>query len=469
MSRTPATRGGEKRQRSLRPSAALVLGILSGLLASVAVVPTIFPLTYRVVSTEERSVLDQVTGASVTAATLHELGEVPPVGLAGRMAVDGIAILDATGNLTHRDGTTPEAELLWQICQDTKQQRRGYEVVDAERWATACYATVGEYVVAVKKPNQGSGTFVGRLVLGLAAMVGISTAIGVLQLLSPISEVSATLARVSAGERGVRASSTGLAELDDLVDQLNAAAQAMEDREDAIEGRIRVVQEMARLVAHEVRNPLQSLELLASLIASEDDREERDALAESIHQEVRTLENVVGRMLRNSESGAALTVQRKPHEVRSLIENVLTFRRPEARHNGIRLEAGPLAEATVPLDRTLARRAVENLVSNAMKMVKPGDGQVRVSAESNETHVCIVVDDNGPGVDPALGDTIYQPEVSGRPGGMGLGLPLVMGVTRAHDGYVEHERSPLGGARFRAWFAKQPQDGGGSVADPRGG
>ena len=65
-------------------------------------------------------------------------------------------------------------------------------------------------------------------------------------------------------------------------------------------------------------------------------------------------------------------------------------------------------------------------------------------------HLAIVVEDNGAGVDPTIGDAIYDANFSSRPGGSGLGLALVKGVVDAHGGTIGHDRSPLGGARFTA-------------------
>ena len=129
---------------------------------------------------------------------------------------------------------------------------------------------------------------------------------------------------------------TGLAELDVLVDHLNAAARDMEDRQDTILGRIAVVQEMARMVAHEVRNPLQSIELLTSLIASEQDERERLELANAIHEEIRTLETVVTRLLRESATKGALRLRHQSASVVSLIEQVVALRRPQAQAQAYR-------------------------------------------------------------------------------------------------------------------------------------
>ena len=167
-------------------------------------------------------------------------------------------------------------------------------------------------------------------------------------------------------------------------------------------------------------------------------------------------------MLKDSESQGALRPHRIPTNIPDLIHKVITFRKFEARRLGIQLEVGEITDYTMKIDRILISRALENLVQNAMQAVPRQNGRIRLSAFDNDSHVCIVVDDNGAGVDPALGDSIYQSDISGRQEGTGLGLALVQGVLQAHNGYVEHRQSPLGGARFRAWlpFDSPPEEEG---------
>jgi len=280
--------------------------------------------------------------------------------------------------------------------------------------------------------------------------VGIVTALGVLRLLAPLSRVSRALERVGAGEHGVRVSTTGLTELDDLVERLNVAARSVEDRESEFLDRIRVIQEMSRMVAHEVRNPLQSLELLTSLIASSDEEAERHELAQSIHQEIRALDMVVDRVLRQGVTGSGLSLRKAEHTLRPVIDQVVALRTPESKAQGISLEIGDVVDRPLPIDPALLGRSIENLVLNAMQAVPPRRGRIRISAYEEQDSMVIVVEDNGPGVPDALGNAIYEVDVTGRTGGTGLGLALVKGVIEAHGGYVEHDRSPLGGARFRA-------------------
>jgi signal transduction histidine kinase len=282
--------------------------------------------------------------------------------------------------------------------------------------------------------------------------VGIITALGILRLLGPLSEVSRALARVGAGERGVTVPQTGLAELDELVDRLNAAARSVDDREDAILSRIEVVQEMARIVAHEIRNPLQSLELLTSLVATEEDSAERLEIGQSIHNEIHTLGQVVHRLLRESAVKGSLRLQISTQPVAPLIEQVVALRRPQANGQGVRITIAALSWTEAAFDPALLKRSIENLVLNALQAVPRGVGEVRISVTDEGLHgMLVAVDDNGPGVPEELVDHIFEPNVThGKKGGLGIGLALVKGVIEAHGGYIRYQRSPLGGARFEA-------------------
>jgi two-component system sensor histidine kinase HupT/HoxJ len=62
--------------------------------------------------------------------------------------------------------------------------------------------------------------------------------------------------------------------------------------------------------------------------------------------------------------------------------------------------------------------------------------------------LAVVVEDNGSGVPESIRDAMFDPDVTTRPEGTGLGLTLVKGVLEAHGGSIEYDRSPLGGARF---------------------
>lgn len=91
---------------------------------------------------------------------------------------------------------------------------------------------------------------------------------------------------------------------------------------------------------------------------------------------------------------------------------------------------------------------VINLVHNASQAVA-ANGRVRIRTRSHEGVATLTVEDDGPGVPPHLRQDVFQPFVTSKPGGTGLGLPIVNRIARGHGGSVALDASPdLGGARF---------------------
>jgi len=98
-------------------------------------------------------------------------------------------------------------------------------------------------------------------------------------------------------------------------------------------------------------------------------------------------------------------------------------------------------------DATQLRQVVVNLVQNAVHFAGE-QGRVEVAIEREEYGVKLTVDDSGPGIDPSIRNRLFEPLVTTRPGGIGLGLALVRRVVERHEGMVSASRSALGGARF---------------------
>lgn len=437
-------------KRSRPAPAALVLGVLTGVMAMVLVLPTAIPLTMRLSAAEHALAMREAQRAASFASSMLTDGEALPAGTAQHLQIAHLEVISSDGMRIHEEGEVLPSEIRDSACVSDTQ---GVVLADSEgrEWAAACLSANGYRVIAAFRPSFSATSDVALVVISVALFFGIVVALGVLRLLAPVSRISKALDRVGAGERGVRIDhSTGLMELDELIDRLNIAARAMEDREDEILSRMKVVQEMARMVAHEVRNPLQSLELLTSLIVSEEEEDERHELARSIHQEIRALDMVVTRLLKEGTAAGGLRLQRRRDTVMPLIRQIITLRTPGARKNGIALEVGEVADIEIEMDPALLGRSIENLVLNAMQAVPPKRGVVRLSVIKEPPDLCIIVDDNGYGVPSTFGNEIYEPNVSGRTGGTGLGLALVKGVIEAHGGHIEHGPSPLGGARFTA-------------------
>ena len=122
---------------------------------------------------------------------------------------------------------------------------------------------------------------------------------------------------------------------------------------------------------------------------------------------------------------------------------------PRARERTVDLRSHILATPTASVDAALMRRAVENLVSNAISIRgDAGGGLVEVTLESDANDVLIHVDDDGEGVPEGEREDIFISGVTHRRGGTGLGLALARKVAQAHGGTLHVTSSHLGGARF---------------------
>lgn len=296
------------------------------------------------------------------------------------------------------------------------------------------------------------------LLVGVGTMAGMAVVLGVRWLLVPLHEAAAAAERIANGARKVRMTPRGPPEIRRVAEAINALASAADTRQDEVEGRLRVVTELSHMVAHEVRNPLQSLSLLCTLARTEHDAATRDKILASIENEIHVLEAVVQRFLRDS---GPLRISRVPTDLADLVRTATSLVEPQARARKVMLMVQAPDELTLEVDGSLLRRTLENLLLNAVQSaaISP-PGQVTASLVRRGANCLLVVDDDGPGVPAAERDRIFQPYYSTKAGGTGLGLALVRQVVEAHGGYIRVDDSPLGGARFVASFPATVPAGG---------
>lgn len=426
-----------------RPSAALVMGVYSGFVAALAVLPVALVLVVwdtnaALALAGEKAIITAELRAGSDSLSL-------PDRFFDRLHVATIITISG-GRQTVERGEALEVPMEASAFHNLCKNPGTYDFISlgGRRWAWSCARTHRGAVLTAVAPQTVSVVFVGFLLFILAAVVGLVTALVVLRVLSPLGRVRAALNRVGAGERNVTLQPTGLAELDEIVFEINDTAKAMEQREDAITAQIRVAQRMAKMVAHEVRNPLQSVELLTSLMVTENSLSERRETAEAIRHEIQDLDQVVSRLLKRSV-GADLEVHVRPTDAKQLVEHFVQIHEAKASEQGIRLDTGDLTNVSALLDSALIGRSLENLLVNALQHAKE---RVKISVSTDDTAIEFSVEDDGAGVDPSIAGQVFAANVSRRQGGTGLGLALVRAVAEAHGGTASHRSSTLGGAQF---------------------
>jgi signal transduction histidine kinase len=207
-------------------------------------------------------------------------------------------------------------------------------------------------------------------------------------------------------------------------------------------------------LAHEVRNPLNSIGLQLSLLERRTARlaaplsEQLRDVTRIIHQEVMRLDSLVNDFLLFSR---AKTVQYRPAHLESLLDEVVRLLRPEARAAGVTLRRHGFGERgpSVPMDEEKIKQVVINLVRNAIEAM-PDGGNVVVEDGMVGGRACVVVRDDGPGLPEGL--DVFQVFVTTKPRGTGLGLSIAQQIVLEHNGEISADSAPGGGATFKLYL-----------------
>lgn len=226
--------------------------------------------------------------------------------------------------------------------------------------------------------------------------------------------------------------------------------------------RLAAIGAMAAAVAHEIRNPLASIsgsvQMLQGSAVAESDRK----LMEIVVRETHTLSAWIGELL-DFARPRPLTVA--PCDLRQLaLETAEACRMdPRAQAAGIALTVGERMGSepvVISADAPRLRQVVWNLLVNACHAAEEGEiRRVQLDLWPVPNGVELVVDDSGPGIEPADAPHVFEPFYTTKGGGTGLGLATVRGHVTAHHGEVSVGSSPLGGARFLIRLPRRPRSG----------
>ena len=228
--------------------------------------------------------------------------------------------------------------------------------------------------------------------------------------------------------------------------ELAAALVAARDRELEAE-RLRTFREVARRVAHEIKNPLTSMR-----IAVDQMRRTAGQLDSRTVIAVQVLESETDRLERLakefSEFGRLPEGPQSEVDLVELLEELGRTGVPEGVHVSVRANGGPriLLGHYEPL-----RRAFANLYRNAAEAMK-GNGAMDVTVTSDAAGLAVTIADHGPGIPAELRQRVFEPYFTTKDDGTGLGLALVRVTLEAHRGAISVSETPGGGATFSIVF-----------------
>jgi signal transduction histidine kinase len=269
-----------------------------------------------------------------------------------------------------------------------------------------------------------------RRVFALLAVAGalagaLVAAVASLSVTRPLVRLTAAARRIGAGDLATplweRRRRDEIGTLRDTLEEMRRALHARdEERELLLAG-----------IAHEVRNPLGALDLFAGLLAEELAGRPEAAHVGRLRDELAALEKVVGEFL---DYARARPQRREEVGLAGVAAEVVDLCGPLAalRQVGLRVEG----EAVVRGDREQVRRAVLNLVRNAVEAA-PAGSEVEIAVLGARGGGAVEVRDRGPGLSPQARGNLFRPFFTTKEKGSGLGLALAKKVADAHGGSLE--------------------------------
>jgi signal transduction histidine kinase len=220
--------------------------------------------------------------------------------------------------------------------------------------------------------------------------------------------------------------------------------------------RLSALGEVASGIAHEVRNPLSIIKTSAELVQRGGQLNESDfQLLGYVVDEVRRIDALIGEFLAFAKPPPPVLAPLRPI---SIVEQVSNVCRAELDRHNISLEIEDLAPGTlVSGDDSQLFQAVLNLVVNAIQAMPEG-GSLKVQQQVAGAELVIAIRDTGPGIAPDLIERIFDPFLTTKVTGTGLGLAKVFAVMQSHGGRVECRSEPGAGAQFNLYFPLHTDD-----------
>jgi signal transduction histidine kinase len=274
-----------------------------------------------------------------------------------------------------------------------------------------------------------------------------------------VTGLVAATRRLAAGDLGVQVDpGRSSDELAGLARAFNAMVREVRESRDRIVylEKISGWQEVARRLAHEIKNPLTPMKLAFQQLElswrRSPAREQDPALGKAVQDAAEIVRDEIATLQRLVEEFSAFAklpeVRPGPAELGEFVEEFVRTSPQVAEKADVEvIRAAP--SCPVALDRTLMRRVLANLCANAVEASSPHRARIHLGVARTRDRAVLTVADEGPGVDRTLRERIFDPYFTTKKGtGTGLGLAIVKKIVLQHGGEIQAGERPGGGASF---------------------
>jgi nitrogen fixation/metabolism regulation signal transduction histidine kinase len=287
------------------------------------------------------------------------------------------------------------------------------------------------------------------IIYGVCAVFALALSLWMAErIATPIRRLSDAAGVVAAGDWGYRLDVRAGGETGRLVDAFNDMVARLDDQRRRLVDleKMSAWREVARHLAHEIKNPLLPIRLTIEELRDQyrgDDRAFRELLLEStrvVGEEVEQLQRLVRQF---SEFAKMPELNARVTSLDAVVRDVAALYPQVTTTHDAALPVEPF-----PFDPEQMRRVLVNLYDNAVAMAPAGNTAVRISIARAGQHAVLRVGDNGPGIPPEHRARIFEPYFTTRREGTGLGLAVVKNIVLLHGGDVAVESKAGAGTTF---------------------
>jgi two-component system sensor kinase FixL len=211
--------------------------------------------------------------------------------------------------------------------------------------------------------------------------------------------------------------------------------------------------QMTSAIAHEVNQPLTAATNYlgaGQLLLARDNRPATEQARGAFDKAAEQVERATQLVRRLREFGRKGESERRPEPIGKLIDEAAALALIGARDSGIKVQLRIAPQLPdVAIDRIQVQQVVVNLIRNAVEAMESERRELTVSAAPDgDGGVTIQVVDTGPGLAPEVAERLFQPFVTTKPRGMGIGLSICRSIIEEHGGELHAEPNPEGGTVF---------------------
>lgn len=203
---------------------------------------------------------------------------------------------------------------------------------------------------------------------------------------------------------------------------------------------------MLSKISHEIRNPVTLINSFLQMMATKYPQVEQFDYWEDIQENMEFLIDLLNEL---SKYNNAFRLSKETIDMNTYLKSVADSMRPTLTYLNITLHYEPVsALPSMAVDKVKLREAILNLVRNASEAI-PSEGVISIQAQEKEGQLLVTITDNGCGIPEEYLPTLFDPFVTHKKEGTGLGLPIAKQVVEAHGGSIHVTSKPGEGSSFQ--------------------